>query len=916
MSNWHAMEIKEVLSSLGSALEGLTPQEAKTRLEKHGPNELMEKEKISALKIFIDQFKNFLIIILLAATVVSAFIGEWIDAIVIFAIVIACAILGLYQEFKAEKAVEALKKIAALTARVIRGGEEMEIPARDIVPGDIVVLRTGDKVPADCRLVEEMNLRVDEAPLTGESKPVKKSILPLEKDDVAVADRKNMLYTATVVTYGHGKGVVTSTGMNSEFGKIATMIQEVEEEETPLKKRLDVIGKWLGIFSLIICAVAGTFGIIKGHGVIEMFIWGVSLAVAAVPEALPAVVTGALSIGVSKMAKKNTIVRKLPAVETLGCTTVICSDKTGTLTKNEMTVRRVYTNGKMFEVTGVGFQPEGEYLIDGNQVNPKEDPNLSLLSKISTLCNDVYLHQTDTRWSIIGDPTEGALLVSAIKAGMKVEELRQEMPRIGEVPFESERKRMSTIHSINGIKVAYIKGAPEIILDLSTHLLKDGKIIPLTEEERKNILEVNEQMASNALRILGLAYRHLPGDLSEYSPETVENELVFVGLQGMIDPPRDEVIEAMKHCKEAGIKAIMITGDHKLTATAVAKELGQLPDEEGDRPRVLTGIELDRMSAQQLEDVIEDVVVYARVSPEHKLRIVDAFKKKGEVVAMTGDGINDAPALKRADIGVSMGITGTDVTKEASSMVLADDNFASIVAAVEEGRAIYDNIKKYLVYLISCNIAEILILGGSFFIGLPLPLVAIQILWVNLTTDGLPALALGVDPPDPDIMRRPPRDPQESVFNRRIIALMTVMALNITFVIVPLFFWYLKSGGYYEQGISEAMKEGILLKGQTVVLAMMILFELINAYNNRSDRHSLFKVGFFKNKWLNLSILSSVVLAVIVIQVPALDKVFHTSYLNPRDWIVVIVATLTIFPVVEITKWILNRMDKTALMRH
>ena len=486
MSNWHVMDIKEVLSSLGSALEGLTQQEAKTRLEKYGPNELTEKEKISALKIFIDQFKSFLIIILLAATVVSAFIGEWLDAIVIFAIVIACAILGLYQEFKAEKAVEALKKIAGLTARVIRKGEEVEIPSRDIVPGDIVVLRTGDKVPADCRLLEEMNLRVDEAPLTGESKPVKKSIPPLGKTEMAVADRKNMLYTATVVTYGHGKGVVTSTGMNTEFGKIATLIQEVEEEETPLKKRLDVVGKWLGIFSLIICGVAAAVGIIQGHRVLEMFIWGVSLAVAAVPEALPAVVTGALSIGVSKMAKKNAIVRKLPAVETLGCTTAICSDKTGTLTKNEMTVRRIYTNGKIFEVTGVGFQPEGEYLVDGSRVNPKENPHLSLLAKISTLCNDVYLHKTESGWSIIGDPTEGALLVSAIKAGINAEELRKEIPRIGEVPFESERKRMSTIHPFNGGKVAYVKGAPEIILDLSTHLFRifcfssavSGKVFP------------------------------------------------------------------------------------------------------------------------------------------------------------------------------------------------------------------------------------------------------------------------------------------------------------------------------------------------------------------------------------------------------------------------------------------------------
>ena len=912
MSNWHAMEIREVLSSLGTVLEGLTQSEVKTRLEKFGPNELVEKEKISALKIFIDQFKNFLIIILLAATVVSAFIGEWLDAIVIFAIVIACAILGLYQEYKAEKAVEALKKIAALTAWVFREGCEVEIPAREIVPGDIVVLKTGDKVPADCRLLEEMNLRVDEAPLTGESKPVKKSITLLEKIEVAVADRKNMLYTATVVTYGHGKGVVTSTGMNTEFGKIATMIQEVEEEETPLKKRLDVVGKWLGIFSLIICSVAGAVGIIQGHGFLEMFIWGVSLAVAAVPEALPAVVTGALSIGVSKMARKNAIVRKLPAVETLGCTTVICSDKTGTLTKNEMTVRRVYTNGKMFEVTGVGFQPEGEYLSDGNRISPKEDSCLSLMAKVATLCNDVHLHKIESGWSIIGDPTEGALLVSAIKAGMNVEELRKEIPRIGEVPFESERKRMSTIHPVNGRKVAYVKGAPEIILDLSTHLIKDGKTVPLSPEERQTILKVNEQMASDALRVLGLAYRDLPGDLSEYSPETVEKELVFVGLQGMIDPPRDEVIVAMKHCKDAGIKAIMITGDHKLTATAVAKELGQLQGKEGSKPRVLTGMELDCMSDHQLEAVIEDVVVYARVSPEHKLRIVDAFKKKGEVVAMTGDGINDAPALKRADIGVAMGITGTDVTKEASSMVLADDNFASIVAAVEEGRAIYDNIKKYLVYLISCNIAEVLILGGSFFIGLPLPLVAIQILWVNLTTDGLPALALGIDPPDPDIMKRPPRDPQESVFNRRIIALMAVMALNITFIIVPLFYWYLKSGGYYAPGVSEAMKDEILLKGQTIVLALMILFELVNAYNNRSDRHSLFKVGFFKNRWLNWAVLSSVVLAVIVIQVPALDPVFHTSFLNAKDWIIVIVATLTIFPVVEITKWVLNRMEKVA----
>jgi Ca2+-transporting ATPase len=912
MSNWHLMAGNEVLASLGSTLEGLAQSEVSARLEKYGSNELVEKEKISAWKIFLDQFKNFLILILLAATVVSAFLGEWVEAIVIFGIVIACAVLGLYQEYKAEKSVEALKKIAAPTARVIRNGKEKEVPAREIVPGDIVILRTGDKIPADCRLIEEMNLRVDEAPLTGESNPVKKSISSLDERGIVLGDRKNMVYTATVVTYGHGKGVVTATGMNSEFGKIAKMIQDVQEEETPLKKRLDLVGKWLGIFSLVICGVAGTIGILKGHGILEMFIWGVSLAVAAVPEALPAVVTGALAIGVSKMARKKAIVKKLPAVETLGCTSVICSDKTGTLTKNEMTVRQVYTNGQVFEVTGVGFQPEGDYLKNGKRVTPQEDPHLCLMGRIAALCNDASIEKNGSSWSMRGDPTEGALLVAAMKAGVFGQECRKSFPRISEVPFESERKRMSTIHSIDGLSTACIKGAPEILLELSTHQLKDSKVVPLAAEERGSILKVNEEMASTALRVLGVAYRNLPLNLKEYSPETVERELVFVGLLGMIDPPREEAIQAMERCAEAGIKAVMITGDHKLTASAIARELGQLRGEEERKERVLTGMELDRMSGPEMEKAIEGAVVYARVSPEHKLRIVEAFKKRGDVVAMTGDGINDAPALKRADIGIAMGITGTDVTKEASSMVLADDNFASIVAAVEEGRAIYDNIKKYLVYLISCNIAEILILGGSFFIGLPLPLVAIQILWVNLTTDGLPALALGVDPPDPDLMRRPPRDPQESVFSSRIITLMIVMALNITLVVLPVFFWYLKSGGYYASGISQAFREEILLKAQTMVLVMMIFFELVNAYNNRSDRHSLFKVGFFRNKWLNLSILSSLIIALAVVEVPALRPVFHTSALGIEDWTLAILGALTIFPVVEITKWVMRLKERRA----
>jgi P-type Ca2+ transporter type 2C len=585
-------------------------------------------------------------------------------------------------------------------------------------------------------------------------------------------------------------------------------------------------------------------------------------------------------------------------VETLGCTTVICSDKTGTLTKNEMTVRKVYAGGRMYEVSGVGFQPEGEYSIDGKKVDPKGDATLDVLSRIATLCSDATLRKTESGWKLNGDPTEGALVVAALKAGANEEELQKRFPRIGEVPFDSDRKMMSTIHPLDGGRVAYVKGAPEIALSLSTRILKDGKVTPITEEEKQAILKSNEQMASGALRVLGLAYRDLPAEVAEYTPETVEKDLVFVGLEGMIDPPRDEVKTAMKHCREAGIKAVMITGDHKLTAMAVAKELGQLPPNPGGKNQVLTGAELDRMTDSQLEEVIEDIVVYARVSPEHKLRIVDAFKKKGEVVAMTGDGVNDAPALKRADIGIAMGITGTDVAKEAAAMVLSDDNFATIVAAVEEGRAIYDNIKKYLFYLIRCNIAEILILGGSFFVGLPLPLVAIQILWVNLTTDGLPALALGVDPADPDIMRRPPRNPKEPIFTRRAMVLLVVMVINITFVILFLFTHYLN-------------KEG-LVKAQTVVLTAMIFFELVSAYNSRSDHVSLFRTGFFVNKWLNWSVLLSIVMAVIVVQVPALDPVFHTSFLTGWDWVVVSLTALTVFPVVEITKWIMNRTMKMA----
>ena len=889
---WHTLSGEEVLRALGSGPQGLDRNEAKRRLEEYGPNRLTEEVKTAPLKIFFQQFKNLLVLILIAAVVVSAAIGEVFDAGVIFALVMACAVLGFVQEHRSQKAIEALKKMAAPRATVIRNGQEENIPTRDIVPGDVILLATGDRVPADARILEAANLTTDESSLTGESLPVEKTTHSIDQQELALGDRANMLYSATVVTSGRGRGAVTATGMGAEFGRIAGMIQEVEEKRTPLEERLDYIGKWLGILCLAVVALVFLLEVfLRQVDILEIFIWSVSLAVAAVPEALPAVVTGSLAIGVQRMARSNAIVRRLPAVETLGCTTVICSDKTGTLTKNEMTVQKIYAHGGIIEVTGVGFEPQGEFLRHGNPIDPQGERELELLLKAMSLCSDARLVRENGSWSIQGDPTEGALLVAAGKGGMDVEHVRAACSRIDEVPFESERKRMAVICKDEGEDlIAWVKGAPEEILSLSTHIVRDGRVEVLPEEEKEAILGVNEAFASEALRVLGGAYRRLKEPMERYTAGDVENDLVFLGLMGMIDPPREEVKDAMVSCVSAGIRPVMITGDNKMTAIAVATQLGQLDSTspQGGKTAAISGVELDRMGDEEFEGLVEEIGVYARVSPEHKLRIVKAWQKKGQVVAMTGDGVNDAPALKQADIGVAMGITGTDVTKEAADMTLTDDNFATIVRAIEEGRGIYNNIKKYLVFLLSCNVGEILILGSAGLLGLPVPLIALQILWVNLITDGLPALALGVDPPEPDLMELPPRDPKESIFAEKVKWYVGGLAVNIFLGLFPLFYWYWKAEG--------------LAKAQTMVLVTIIFFEMFIAFNCRSTRYSIFKLGWLSNKWLVLAVLSSVFLMALVLYVPSLAFLFHTVPIGLSDWIAALLVSSSALVFVELYK--------------
>jgi Ca2+-transporting ATPase len=877
----HSKTLDNIYSELKSTPHGLLSSDAADKLRIYGYNRLEAKKKISPWMLLLEQFKNVLIITLLTATTVSMFLGHGVEAIAIAVIVLFAVFLGFIQEYRAEKAIDALKNMAAPTAKVLRDGKEHTIAASDLVPGDVFLLAAGDRVPADGRLIHAANLRIEEASLTGESLASEKEYDLTLSDSAPLGDRKNMVFAGTSVNYGRGKAIAVDTGMKTEFGKIAKMLQQIETEKTPLQKNLDKVGVLLARVAIVIVLIIVALGLFRGQPFIEMLIFGIALAVAVVPEALPAVVTISLALGVQRMVKRNALMRRLPAVETLGSTTVICSDKTGTLTRDEMTVRSVFTSDTMLNVGGTGYIPEGK--ITPAESGRAMPATLTELLTAGILCNDSKLIKEDNaKWGITGDPTEAALLVLARKAELDEVKINALFPRIDEQPFSSETKRMITLHSAAGSTIAYIKGAPEVILADCAYIKTDTGVIPIDASGQKRILEKAGLMAANALRVLAIACK------SDCPLSDAGKNMTFLGLAGMIDPPRAEAKEAVIKCRQSGIMPVMITGDHPVTAQAVARELGILSD-----GKVITGTQLQAMSDEELRSCVSSIQVFARVSPEHKLRIVDAFQKNGHIVAMTGDGVNDAPALKKANIGISMGITGTDVTKEASAMMLTDDNFASIVAAVEEGRGIYDNIKKYLTYLLSSNIGEIGLMAGATVLGIPLPLTAVQILYVNLATDGLPALALAVDPADRNIMRRKPNDPSKGIFTRQIMALMLAGGLWSTIVNLSLFQWARLSG----KTISEAM---------TMTFASLVLIQFFKAYNFRSERESIF-INPFANKWLNSAILWELVMLALVIYIPVLHKPFGTFSLTLEDWLIVGFLSLTVIPVIEVTKGIIRR---------
>ena len=874
---WHTLAVDAVMSHLHSPPEGLAEVEIERRFARYGPNELEAADRVSPWAVLLGQFKNVLIIILLIATAISAFVGHGVEAIAIAVIVLFAVVLGFVQEYRAERAIEALRRMAAPTVTVIRDGQEIEIPARQLVPGDLILLHAGDKVAADARLTESINLQVEEAALTGESVAVTKNTEPLGREDLALGDRSNMVFAGTIATYGRGRAVVVGTGMNTQFGRIAKMLQSVESGRTPLQQNLDKVGRVLALAAVVVVAAIVAMGMLRGQPLLEMFIFGIALAVAVVPEALPAVVTVSLAIGVQRMAKRNALVRRLPAVETLGSTSVICSDKTGTLTRDEMTARKLYTPERTLTISGSGYEPEGEFSLEGPAVELSQQE--TELLRAAALVSDAHLVRDDAHggWHIKGDPTEGAMIVAAAKAGLQKDDLDLQFPRIGEIPFTSETKRMTTLHSTENGQVAYAKGAPETILDSCSRQLTEQGEVALGDADRGAILETVQQMAGDALRILAVATK------ADATLGDAERDMTFLGLVGMIDPPRPEAKAAIERCEQAGIRVVMITGDHPLTAQAVARELGLFK-----AGRAITGAELEDMSDEALERDVETIEVYSRVSPAHKLRVVTALQKRGHIVAMTGDGVNDAPSLKKADIGIAMGITGTDVSKEAAAMTLTDDNFASIVAAVEEGRGIFENIKKYLMYLLSSNAGEIGLMAGAVIAGLPLPLTAVQILYVNLASDGLPALALAVDPPEDDLMKRLPRDGRTGVFTRPVVILMTIGGLWSTVVNLSVFTWALRSG----RGVPQAM---------AITFVSLVLIQFVKAYNFRSDRRSILHRPF-ANKWLNRAIFWELGLLLFIVLFPPMHELFGIYALSQNDWLIAIGAALTISPVLELAK--------------
>ncbi len=922
MAVWHTLERERIFEQLNSSPSGLDGAEVERRLERYGPNELEERGLRSPWMVLLGQFTEIMVVVLLIAAVISVTIGETTDAIMIMVIVVLNAILGFTQEYRAERAMAALKQLSVPTVRVRRDGQTREVEATSLVPGDIVLLEAGDRVPADARVVESVNLRAEEAALTGESVPVDKVERPLENQTLPLGDRRNMVFMGTTITYGRGSAVVVETGMETQLGNIADMLQEVSEERTPLQRRMAELGKWLAVGSVVLVAIVFGVGIWQGGAVEEMFLTAVSLAVAAVPEGLPAVVTIALALGAQRMVRRQALIRKLPAVETLGSVTTICSDKTGTLTENRMTVTILDVAGTTLNLT-THLKHTGATLSADERPIVEADPSIALLLAGSALCNDATLEPSDDEpdsYETMGDPTEGALVVAAARLGLWKSEMEKLMPRVAEVPFTSERKRMTTVHrSPDGAApaegdalarlletlphseyVVFTKGAVDQLVDVCDRVWNEGKVEPLDGEWRARIEEANDGLAQEGMRVLGVAMRQLDEVPDQADEDDLEAQEIFVGLTGMIDPPRPEVRHAVAECRTAGIRPVMVTGDHPLTALNIARDLGIVQEERQGDHQVITGQQLAEMSVEDLEARVRDISVYARVSPEHKVKIVEAVKHHGEIVAMTGDGVNDAPALKRADIGVAMGITGTDVSKEASDMVLLDDNFATIVHAVEEGRTIYENIRKFVKYTMSSNVGEILVMLVAPLLGLPIPLNAIQILWINLVTDGLPGLALGVEPAAPDTMDRPPHPPNESVLARGLgTYILWVGPLMGAVALLPELLAH-GAGGVLEVGTGW----------RTMVFTTLALGQMGNALTIRSDRLLLTQLGLFSNLALLGAVILTFLLQMAVIYVPFMQDIFDTVPLTPRQLLVSLGFSTIVFMAAEAVKWIRQQVEK------
>lgn len=892
---FHSLSPDAALAALDCTAGGLTAAEAARRLARFGCNEISEKERTPAWKQLLGQFANFLIMTLVIASVISAAMGEVVEAVSIIIIVVLAGVLGFVQEHQAEKAIAALKKMAAPRALVLRDGVEQPLESRLLVPGDIIILKTGDTIPADARLLETAALKLEESALTGESQGVEKTVTAALAPDCAIGDRLTMVYAGTSISGGRGRALVTATGDTTEFGKIAAMLQAEPDKKTPLQTNLDSLGSKLGLFALVLAVLVSAAGVFRGYELVKMFIWGVALAVAVIPEALPAVVTISLALGVRRMVRRRALVRKLPAVETLGAVNIICSDKTGTLTQDQMTVRKIHLDGKTVDVGGSGYDPAGKLELDGSTF-PADDPVLTRFLLAGSLCNDSRLRQDGGGWTITGDPTEGALVVLAAKAGMDSDLLRTEHPRLGEDPFTSEKKRMTTYHRSGNALLACCKGAGEIILANSSHMLTAAGPVPLTAELRASLKKTIEAFAEQSLRVIGVASKEKPAD----SLPEAETGLTLLGFAGMIDPPRPEVAAAIRKCEQAGIKPVMITGDHKITAVAIARELGILK-----QGRALSGEEIEQMSDDEFKSIVGGTEVFARISPAHKHKIVDALMAQGNVVAMTGDGVNDAPTLKKANIGIAMGITGTDVTKEAGDMILTDDNFASIVSAVEEGRTIFENIRKYLVYLLSGNMGTVFAIVAAMVAGLALPLTAVQILFINFVMDGLVAIALGVEKPEPGIMRRRPRNVREGILDRRIILEIGLIGLVIGGITMTVFVQALAHG-------AEPARAG------TMFFTALVFARLVNGLTCRSLDRSLFRLNPLSNPALVGSIAVTAAMVVFMVATPALHRVFGLVSLTAAEWQLALLLPLSLVlfsELLKLGKWLRRKGRRLSQMQ-